>query len=583
MNQVEKTQELANTWFKKTERVRSNRFNMLRHVANGWYTGDFSSAGRTPQPINLIDRGVQIILPYLVVHNPRVKITPRFGLQNINVRPFALTMELALTHLFSEINLAQRTLRPVVIDSLFGMGITRTGTVHTHSLRAPDYLEEYGQPYCDRVDFNDYIGDIAARNKEEMQIEGDRFRLPYSYVAESGLFKNYDKLRVISGIADSTSIERITKPQATKTELFDLHKMIELQHIWLPREGIVQILPLESEQGTKSLMEFEWDGPETGPYDTLAYKPFADSIIPIPPVYIWMDINKTVNIIVKKMEQMCEQEKTIGIYQKGDSLDAEVVRDAKHGGLYGLDTPDSVKEVTFGGFNDQSFPFLQWLDHQFAVSYSNLYGLGGQQAQAETLGQEQMLLANAGRAIQDMSIEFRRFVKSISSKLAYFLWTDPLKQIPVIKRVAGIEIDTQYSQSVQENDFWDYTFEIEPYSMSEMNPEMKSQKLVQILTGVIMPLLPEAKMQGTTLNVAALVNDLVQQMGFNDISHWWQTAVPTEQENPYSPEQAQITPKKSAQVNDSMGADLSSRLANSQQFQSSDRAGKSSPPNKVKK
>jgi len=149
--------------------------------------------------------------------------------------------------------------------------------------------------------------------------------------------------------------------------------------------------------------------------------------------------------------------------------------------------------------------------------------------------------------------------------------------------VAGIEIDTQYSQSVQENDFWDYTFEIEPYSMSEMNPDMKSQKLVQILTGVIMPLLPEAKMQGTTLNVAALVNDLAQQLGFNDISHWWQTAVPTEQVNPYSPEQAQIAPKKSAQVNDSMGADLTSRLANSEQFQSSDRAGKSSPPNKKAK
>jgi len=574
-NFVTKCHNKTSDWYKGTENVRDVRMKMLKHYANGFFEGGMR---KIKQPLNLIDRGVQIIAPFLVSNNPRPIISARYGLSNPGVRSFAITMELALTHLFSEIDFAHSTLRAVVIDSLFGMGITKTGTFSEEFVELMGEKLAVGQPYCDRVDFNDYICDITARSWDEVKMEGNRYRLPYKFVMDSGLFKHTDGL-VPNDIDHKDTDPRQIAANGHSLEEEELHRTVELIDLYLPGEDTIITIPTEG-HGKRILREVEYDGPEGGPYDKLFYKYFPNTIIPIPPVYIWLDINKLANTIANKMAYNAEREKTVAIYDKGEVEDATALHAAKHGDWVGLNNPGSVQDVTFGGFDSKSMDFLQYLEHQYAISYSNLYGIGGKGAQAGTLGQEQMLQYNATRSLDDMVDQFHAFTRRIVKKFAWHVWTDPLIQMPMVRRVHGMDLDVEFSDEAKEGDFLDYTFDIDIYSLSRSNPEQQYQKLLQLVQTVVLPLAPLAMQQGNIPNVNILTKEFAKLLGINNIEDWWQSIVPQQQPtNPHQPQQGSANP---GQGDDRMGATLASKIANSNGSQSSERGGKSSPSNTKK-
>lgn len=553
MNKTKKSfpvrlQQAVNYWQLYTKPMRECRKKMLSQYANGWYSGA-SLASRVSQPINLLDRGVQIIAPYLVSQNPDVMIEVRSGLGNPNVKAFADTLRLALLHLFGEIKLSEYTLRPVVIDSLFAMGITKTAAMHSHTVEINGYLHDIGQPYCDRIDFDDYIGDIAARNRQEMKFEGHKYRLPEEYVKTSGLFKNYDGLNPDISLYGSTNPETVGKPNFQQYQ--ELHPTIQLMDLWIPQDGVILTLPLLG-HGSKIMRTVEWEGPEEGPFDILAYRYFPNSVIPIPPVYTWLDINRAVNNIVTNMRNQVSREKTIGLYNLGADDEVDRIKDAAPGEMIGVSNVDSVKELKLGGFNSESFPFLQFLLAEYSKTGPNLDITGGRGSAANTLGQEQILLSNAQRELDDMVNEAYRFTSSITKKLAWQLWSDPLVMVPLVKRIAGVDLEVEYSESVKEGDFLDYTFNIEPYSMGRMNPEIKYQKLMQLISQLALPLAQIAASQGTVIDAAQLVKDAAKFLGTNT-DNWWKSAIPSNTGlNPYQPEQG--TPKaKSGQADGRLG------------------------------
>ncbi len=566
-------QDAAEEYMIRTKPVRRVRQKMLSQYANGYYEGGQGRL-RRPQPLNIIDKGVQIIAPFLVTNNPRVLIETRYGASKPGMRSFAITLELAMAHLFDEINFAGRTLRPLIIDSLFGMGITKTGVWTEGTTDMGGWLADVGQPYCDRVDFNDYIADISARNREEMAFEGNRYRLPLAYVQESGMFKNFDG--VIPDIRQEADTDPKSIADNDEKQYTELRQTVELQDIYLPDEGITITLPTRG-QGDKIMRTVEWEGPEGGPYDVLYYKSFPDSIIPIAPVYIWLDISKTMNIMARKMSQNVEREKSIGVFQMGNDDDAERWKNAEHGDLIGMTEPEAAKEITIGGFNNSnSMEYLMYLEQQFATSYSNLSMLGGKSSQANTLGQEQMMQYNATRALDDMVEQFHAFTRSVVKKLAFFLWTNPTKQIPIIRDVGGIGIEVTYSEEEQEGDFVDYSFDIDPYSLSRQNPEMRFQKMMQLITGIVMPLAPLAMQQGVYPDVDMIVREAGRYLNIPNMENWWKSAVPPDGTNPQNPQQG--SPSKSpGQANDQFGASTASRTANSNQAKN--KGSKPSPSN----
>jgi len=570
MSFVQRVQHAVDCWQRYTSGMRKCRQRMFAHYANGWFNGGPGPASTyTAQPINLIDRGVSIIAPILVSRNPKVMVCPRQGANNPQMRPFAATLELAIAHLFDEIDLSTYTLRPLVIDALFGMGVTKTGVMHSHEVEIMGHLHDVGQPYCDKVDFEDYIGDISARNRQEVRLEGNWYRLPEEYVKTCGLFKHYDGLSPDTAqFGDDTRPEKVAKPDGSTGEYYELKPTVELADVWLPDEGVVITIPRKG-CGDRIMRTVEWDGPEGGPYDVLVFRPFPDSIVGIPVTYTWLDLNKTVNNVVVKMRDQAIREKSIGLYNLGNAEDAGNIKTARDGELVGVMDTDSIKELRYGGFNEQSFAFVNFLLHQWSQTGPNLDTIGGRRVDAPTLGQEQMMQSNAARELDDMIHQTYKVTKSIARKLTWFLWTDPMIILPLIKRVAGIDIEVEYSDAAKEGDFFDYSFDIEPYSMMRMNPEMRYQRLMQFVQGYILPTAQIAAAQGTMLNVPELAKDFARYLGISNLEDWYQSIIPQTQlgMNPYSPMQGQVA--GGGQTDGRFQSDSGSNFNNANRQQSS--------------
>jgi hypothetical protein len=504
--------------------MRKLRKKMLKQYAAGWYE---NKVGEN-QPMNLIDRGVNIVAPYLVSQNPKVMIDPKRGLKAS--RSFARTFELALEHLFHEINFAQDTLRPSVIGSLFGMGIVKTGISTGYQVEIDGYRKDVGQPYADNIEFDDYIGDFRARVRQENYIEGNSYSLPYDFVVDSGLYKHYDNLSFQRDrMKDKeTAPENIAKKHMIPFEYRDeLKKTVWLNDIWIPEEGIIITVPEEG-QGTKIMRTVEYDGPEYGPYDVLGYKYFPNSIIPIPPVYGWLNFNSIINRLVTKMKDQAEREKKVMLYEMGSADDAELIKNTADGFTAGVKNTDAFKEVEFGGVAETNFSFISYLEQQYSIQGGNLYTIGGRESQADTLGQEQMLQANASKQLQDMVLQVHTFTRNIVKKLAWYLWSDPYIQIPVVKELSELKLKVSYTPDVREGDFFDYGFDIEPYSMAQMSPEMRFQRLMQLVSGVVLPTAQIAAAQGSMLNVNELVKECARFLDVRNIDR---------EMNPYQPQQ----------------------------------------------
>lgn len=517
-------------WVRHTQPMRKARKKMLEHYAAGWYTNKENFS----QPMNLIDRGVGIITPFLVTNNPKVMIDAKRDTKSL--RPFARTLELAMEHLLAEIKIAKRTLRPCVIESMFSMGICKTGIAKEVEVEIGGKWFDAYTPYADSVDFEDYIGDVSARKREEMSIEGNKYMLDEEFVKTSGYFKAYDKLQPDTPLYnDQTRAETISKQVGAGWQSKDIRPKVELIDLYIPKENVVvTIAPFG--QGDRILRTVDYDGPEGGPYDLLGYRFFPDTIIPIPPVWTWLDLNAAINKLVSKMKQQAEREKTIGVYALGSQQGALDIKESIDGDMVGLKNIDDIKEVSFGGINEQAFGLVQYLEQQYSIGSGNLYTIGGRATGANTLGQEQMLQANASKQLEDMVEQVHEFTKSITKKLAWYLWTDPLIKLPLIKRVGELELEVHYSKEEQEGDFLDYQFDIEPYSMQKMSPESRYQKMTQFVSAVVLPTAQMAAAQGTNLNVQEMVKEFARFLDIRNLDRWYTNGVPQDvQLNPYQP------------------------------------------------
>jgi len=576
-NFVEQLQRGIQTCYRLTKPMRKKRKKIFDEYAAGYFG---ESAQQVKKPLNMVWRDMSVIVPLIVSQNPKVMVRARI----LPLKPFAETLRLTLNHVIGEINLRQ-TLRMVVINSMMYFGVTKTG-IAEGGLQVEDafgYLHDAGQLYCDNIDGDDYVWDVAGRVREEFDFEGNRYRVPLDYIIESGLYKNYDKLSPkYTGYGEDGGKrpERTAKETLRNFEINEIRPYVELYDLWIPSDNIVMTIPSEG-QGNEPLRIIEWNGPEGGPYDFLSYHEFPESIVPIPPIYSRLDLHQYINTLARKMGRQADREKTILVYDGAADEDAKRAIQATDGESIRVDNIDRVKEIKFGGINEAAYPYMFWLKQMWSEQANNADLIGGIRPQAETLGQEQMLQANATIGIQDMIWQVHHFTASILRKMAWYIWSDPLIDITVSKRIgAGMNLDVVYNEEAREGDFLDYEFDIEPYSMQRMNPAMRRQAIMELINGIVIPTAQLAAMQGDILQVAPLVKAVARDLDLTEaeVDEWYKSSSEpiNTQMGPYQPLQGFAVPK-SGQPSDQRGATMASKSANMRQQQTR-AGGKSSPP-----
>jgi hypothetical protein len=509
-------------WRKLNKNVNEKNNKMLNAYASGYYKPKLAEGD--PHPLNMVDRAVSIWLPYLVGGYPKVVINPKINLQ---YSPFAAVFQMALNQLLKDMKFATRTLKPVVLNSLFGQGITKTGTKKEGTYNVNGILSDYGSPYCEIVSESSYVADVTAKDREQYEFEGDCYYLPTAQAKEQ-FSKHADKIIPDFKLYGDQHPKEITNP--SKVLYNELHDYSEFIDLWLPKEGVIITIMPPGKGYTKILNTVEYNGPQSGPYDVLFYKQFPESTIPIPPIFSLMELDAAINTLFSKARSQAERLKKLGVGARGSQEDAETVRDAKDGDMLSLTDPASVKELTVGGVVPEIYEFIQFSLGQFSEQGGNLFTTGGRKSQAKTLGQEEMLMTNASRTLNDMSQTVHYFASNIAEKLAFELWNNPTMQIKAIKDLpGGIQIPQMYNQLQQQGKFTDYYLDVEMFSMQKLTPEQKFQKIMQMLTAWVLPTAQMAAQQGQQLNIPEITKQLSTYMDL-ETSSWFLTENPQQQQ-----------------------------------------------------
>ena len=546
-------------WNKMIEPSLRNRQIMLRALESGY----FQAEGRDSKshPINLIERGLSILIPYLVMNNPHILITTKKN----EYKPFAQTTELAFNHLMSEIKFASLSLRPVIRDAMFGLGIMKTGLMKAEQVEIFGHLHEIGQVYSDPVDMADYIGDPNANSFEGFEFEGNFYNMELG-AAKEMYPRHADNIHPSSTLhGDNTKYgaERITKSSSTMGQFDSLREFVRLADVWIPDENIILTIDPKSNRILKTT---ESDSPEGGPYDKLYFSDFPGTSMPIPPVWYWLDMDTAMNTIVNKMRKQAESQKTVLAYEGAAVDDAERIAGAGDRSTIKVSDVKGITNLEWPGIDEQHYNWITYLEGQFSSQANNLNTLGGRNASADTLGQEQMMMANASRSVDDMTNSVYDFAKSVSKKIVFQFWSDPLISVPGIKRIEGFgDIPVIFDRAARDGEFWDYEFNIEPYSMQRLSPTVEFQRTLSLLTQWIIPTMQIAVGQGAQVNVPKATAHLAKMAGLRGFDSWYETAIPKIAEglNPYTPTQGK--PKNKDVQDGRTGVNPNSNAANSRQ------------------
>jgi hypothetical protein len=516
LNFVKRLQKTANTWQRFIDPALKHSYKMWKAVAAGYYDDNRGAMS----PVNLMDRGISTLVPFLVDGPPKVLVETKIP----EYRPWAYTTQLALNHFLRQNKFAERVLIPVARNSMISAGITRTSIMHHRNYEREEGVYKIGTPHVEVIEFANYVGDPSARHREEFVIEGDIYRLPTDYAKEFFGPKFADDITSDGRQLDEWNPDQILSYGFDRDALA-IRDFTTFIDIYLYDEGtILTIMP----EGKKArvIREVEWDGPEGGPYDFLGFKYISQTPIPLPPAWAWHDMDVTMNLLIEKMRQQAEAQKNL-IAVQGEE-DANKLRNAPNNGIVTFDNLELIKELSVGGVNEVNYSWVSYIEDQFTKTGGNADVLGGRGPDAPTLGQEKMIYQNATRIVGHMYNRFHEFTRSILDKMAWAFWVEPTTYVPVVKEVPGtMGVKEIFRDRDKVGEFYDFTFDIIPYSSQREVPESKYNKLMMFLSQWIVPTIQVAAAQGAQLNVPQVTELLGDYLGIDNMHQWYKTGSPT--------------------------------------------------------
>ena len=472
---------------------RDNRSKFVRLFAGR----EYGSNSVQETPVNLLEMATSVYCLKLSANRPRALVTTAYS----SLRPGAETLRLALDYLTERIGL-ERTLRRAVKDSIFGVGIVKVGISDT-SERIRGFSDDGGQPFCEPVSLQDFVFDTTARRWEDCQFVGNRMTVDAEALrraASSGAYTNVERLMANERDMLSDGGDRADgmtlEDGDSRRPYRDRYAIWEL---WLPYEGVIVTT---DEELSVVLRVQDWTGPRSGPYHLLSFSDVPDNIMPLPPAALWSELHIFANEMWRKIFRQAKRQKTILPFSSGSSRDAERIQSAGDGEVVRVDDAKEFAELRFGGPDGQLTSLASIIDPMFSRIAGNLDTAAGLGALTDTATQEAILNQNTSSRFTQMSESVRDFVREILRDLAWWMWTDPYIELPLVKRVGrSLELQVTFDERSKSGDIMDYNFDIVPYSMTPQSPSERFKTLVSVLQGVYQPYAQIGLQQGVQLDL----------------------------------------------------------------------------------
>ena len=494
---------------------RGQRRLFIRQYAGSQY-GNTDAAFR--DPMNLLYSLVSTLVPALAV-DPRATVGTVAG--NL---AFAETFRLAIDDEADRITLA-KTFKDVITDSLFGLGIIKTGLKAAPGFADEGNLEvDAGTLFSERVSFGNYIIDMASTTRAQAQFEGDRYSVTEEYARDTGMFdedvlqqliaaSNEQRQRAISGYGGYASGTDWAQGVGYDDEFI---RRLFLVDLFLPTEQKVVTIPGDVLYGHLGyLNEIDWDGDPSGPYDTIGFSPVPDRILPTPVIGIIYDLYTLLNKIARKIGRQADRQKDVGVYQKGQEGDGDAVRESNDGDMLGLDMPESVKTISFGGANEEGYKTVAWVQDFINRIAGNPDLIGGIGKDAPTLGQDQLSLQNANARIDDWRQTALNTSSSVLRKIAGYIWTDKDTRRKLELKIGEFKFPREFG-TTREGEFEDYRINIDATHRPPMSPDQRYLRTQRWITEILIPLAESAASQGMALDVDKVAKITAAQLGIED-------------------------------------------------------------------
>jgi len=462
------------------------------------YVGHHYSKGgaQFTVPTNFLELAVTIYARQLAARAPKAMITAAVPA----LRPAAKDMEIAINQVPEEIGLGD-TIRHAVVEALFSFAVVKVGVC---SSGVCVLGHEYGQPFCDLVQFDDYFLDMGAKTMASVQYEGNDYWMSVddvnkTFAEQLGGVKIEADPATVMGDQGQDRAESVSKEEGAAL----LYDMVHLRDVWLPASGKIATYVVK---GSRLLRVVDWKGPKTGPYHKLGFTDVPGNLLPLPPVALWRDLHELGNSLFRKLARQAQAKKTVAAFGGGNDDDARRLQGAADGD--GIHFSGMKPEaITVGGIDAPTLAFYLQVKDLLAYFAGNLDSLGGLAPMANTLGQDKLLSEAASARLNDMSERTADFVRGVFRDLAWYEWGDPVRERDIVKPLPGtdIAIRKKWGPEDRKGRFLDFNFDIDVYSMQDDSPSTRLQRLGTALERFVFPMLPVVQGQGGTIDLEKLV------------------------------------------------------------------------------
>jgi len=523
----QKVQQVAKRGFERMQQYRRARAIFVKEFVGQYYCGIKGLSG--DEPINLIFHTIKTMVPNLVMQNPINELITDFTPQRL----YGELLGLAVDKTERDIKLKQ-TLRAWIVNAIFAMGIVKTGIAASgEMLQFGDIRVDPGRIYTGLVDLDDFVIDPVCTELEKATFLGDRIRTPRQLLLDTD---GYDHDLVIklprSKYNVDKRVEDITKNNIAQMEMYTLQDFVDIVELWVPEANAIVTIP-DPMQITfdKYIRMKDYYGPKEGPYTFLSFTPpVPNNPLPVASVSLWYDLHRMANRIFKKTMDQADRQKDILLYNPGQADEAQDVIESRDGDSVASVDPKGIQVVSFGGQNRSNEMMLQELQIWYNYISGNPDQMAGNIPRVakgrETATRSQILQANANVSIEDARGILYDQTAEISRKIAWFLHTDPLIDIPLTKRrTGGEQIQLRLTPEQRVGDFLKFTFRIVARSMSRLDPTIKSRRIVEFGVNLVPALMNSAMVaiqMGVPFNVQRAITDLANQLDITeDVQDWF--------------------------------------------------------------
>lgn len=521
-----KVQQTVLRGFQRMKNYRAARAMFVKTFCGQYYQANQGLKGN--EPINLIFNTIKAMVPNLIMQNPVNELVTNFAPQEF----YGELLGLAVDKTERDIKLKQ-TLRAWIVAAIFAWGITKTGIAASgETLQFGDIRVDPGQVYTSLVDLDDFVIDPVCTEIEKATFLGDRIRVPRQLLLDTDGY-DHDLVKQLPRSMYSTNkkVEDITKSGMSQMEMYTLQDFVDVVELWIPEANAIVTIPDPAQITFDRYVRLkDYYGPKEGPYTFLSFTPpVPNNPLPVASVSLWYDLHRMANRIFKKTMDQADRQKDILLYNPGQADEVTDVIESKDGDSVASVDPKGMQVVSFGGQNRSNEMMLQELQVWYNYISGNPDQMAGNIPRVakgrETATRSSILQANANVSIEDARGILYDGTAEISRKIAWFLHTDPLINIPLVKRTTGgQQIQLWLTPEQRMGDFLKFTFRIVARSMSRLDPTIKSRRILEFATNLVPALMNSAMIamqMGVPFNVQKAITDLAKELDITEYVQDW--------------------------------------------------------------